>query len=164
MCPLSVDKIVKYFIIWNIGLMMEKYLATAGGRIRCLRCTAKSVRSGNQCLKPSLKSSRTQKCSTHGGRNKGPITEAGKARSAAAHVKTGEFTKQAIRKRSQKLAEMMQLEDACRILGLSTADRTRGRKPTGYVPLTTIKDVFLFALDKELNRPAQAGAQASIIK
>ena len=137
---------------------MEQYLSTAGGKIQCLRCTAKSVRSGNQCLKPSLKSSRTQKCSTHGGRNKGPITEAGKARSAAAHVKTGEFTKQAIKERSQKLTEMMQLEDAMHVLKMTTATRTRGRKPTGYVRLTTIKDVVLFALDKELNRPAQAGA------
>ena len=137
---------------------MEKYLSTAGGRITCLRCTAKSVRSGGQCFKPALKSSRTQKCSHHGGRNKGPITEAGKARSAAAHVKTGEFTKSAIKERSQKLVEMMQLEDACHVLGLTNAGRTRGRKPTGYVPLTTIKDVVLFALDKELNRPAQAGA------
>ena len=137
---------------------MEKFLTTAGGRITCLRCTAKSVRSGNQCLKPALKSSRTFKCTTHGGRNKGPITEAGKARSAAAHVKTGEFTKQAIKERSQKLTEMMQLEDAMHVLKMTTATRTRGRKPTGYVPLTTIKDVVLFALDKELNRPAQAGA------
>ena len=143
---------------------MEKYLSTAGGRITCLRCSAKSVRSGNQCLKPALKSSRTQKCGHHGGRNKGPITEAGKARSAAAHVKTGEFTKQAIQERSQKLAEMMQLEDACHVLGLTNAGRTRGRKPNGYTPLATIKDVVLFALDKELNRPAQAGAQASSIK
>ena len=137
---------------------MEQYLATAGGRITCLRCTAKSVRSRNQCLKPALKSSRTQKCGHHGGINKGPITEAGKARSAAAHVKTGAFTKSAMKERSQKLAEMMQLEDACHILRLTNAGRTRGRKPTGYVPLTTIKDVVLFALDKELNRPAQAGA------
>ena len=143
---------------------MEKYLSTAGGRITCLRCTAKSVRSGNQCLKPALKSSRAQKCSHHGGRNKGPVTEAGKARSAAAHIKTGEFTKQAIQERSQKLAEMMQLEDAMHVLKMTTATRTRGRKPSGYAPLTTIKDVVLFALDKELNRPAQAGAQASSIK
>ena len=143
---------------------MEKYLTTAGGRISCLRCTAKSVRSSNQCLKPALKSSRTQKCGHHGGRNKGPVTEAGKARSAAAHVKTGEFTKSAMKERSQKLAEMMQLEDAMHVLKMTTATRTRGRKPTGYVPLTTIKDVVLFALDKELNRPAQAGAQASSIK
>ena len=128
---------------------MEKYLSTAGGRITCLRCTAKSVRSGNQCLKPALKSSRTQKCGHHGGRNKGPVTEAGKARSAAAHIKTGEFTKQAKRELSQKLAEMMQLEDACRILKLTTATKTRGRKPTGYVPLTCIKDVVMFALDKD---------------
>ena len=137
---------------------MEKYLSTAGGRITCLRCTAKSIRSGNQCLKPALKSSGTQKCGHHGGRNKGPITKAGKARSAAAHVKTGEFTKKAIRERSQKLAEMMRLEDACHLLSLTAASRTRGRKPNGYEPLTTIKDVVLFALDKELNKPAQAGA------
>ena len=143
---------------------MEKFLTTAGGRITCLRCTAKSVRSGGQCFKPALKSSRTQKCGHHGGRNKGPITEAGKARSAAAHIKTGEFTKQAIRERSQKLTEMLQLEDACHLLSLTVASRTRGRKPNGYKPLTTIKDVVMFALDKELNRPAQAGAQASSIK
>ena len=143
---------------------MEKFLTTAGGKIQCLRCTAKSVRSGNQCLKPALKSSRTQKCSTHGGRNKGPVTEAGKARSAAAHVKTGEFTKSAIKERSQKLAEMMNLEDCLMVLNMTTATRTRGRKPNGYKRLSTIKDVFEFALDKELNRPAQAGAQASSIK
>ena len=142
----------------------EIYLITAGGRITCLRCTAKSVRSGQQCLNPSLKSSRTQKCGHHGGRNKGPITEAGKARSAAAHVKTGEYTKQAIRERSQKLAEMMQLEDAMHILKMTTATRTRGRKPTGYVPLTTIKDVFEFALDKELNKPKPLGTGAFKMK
>ena len=142
---------------------MEKYLSTAGGRITCLRCTAKSVRSGSQCLKPALKSSRTTKCAHHGGRNKGPITEAGKARSAASHVKTGEFTKQAIRERSQKLAEMMQLEDAMHVLKMTTATRTRGRKPNGYKPLTTIKDVFEFVLDKELNRLTAAGSDIEAI-
>ena len=139
---------------------MEKFLSTAGGRITCLRCTAKSLRRGGQCRKPALKSSRTQKCGHHGGRNKGPVTEAGKARSAAAHVKTGEFTKQAIQERSQKLAEMMQLEDAMHVLKMTTATRTRGRKPSGYVPLTTIKDVVLFALDKELNKPKASGTGA----
>ena len=123
---------------------MEKFLTTAGGKIQCLRCTAKSVRSGNQCLKPALKSSRTVKCGHHGGRNKGPVTNAGKARSAAAHTKTGEFTKQAVQERSHKLAEMMQLEDAMHVLKMTTAARTRGRKPTGYTPLATIKDVCSF--------------------
>ena len=142
---------------------MEKYLTTAGGRITCLRCSAKSVRSGSQCLKPALKSSRSQKCSTHGGRNKGPVTEAGKARSAAAHVKTGEYTKQAIQERSQKLAEMMQLEDAMHVLKMTTATRTRGRKPSGYMPLTTIKDVVMFALDKESNRLTASGSDIEAI-
>jgi len=125
--------------------------------ITCLRCTAKSVRSGNQCLKPAMKTSRTSKCKTHGN-SKGPITEAGKARSAAAHVKTGEHTKKAIRERSQKLAEMMQLEDAMHVLKMTTATRTRGRKPSGYVPLTTIKDVVLFALDRKLHWVGATGA------
>ncbi len=142
---------------------MEKYLSTAGGRITCLRCTAKSLRRGDQCLKPALKSSRTQKCGHHGGRNKGPITEAGKARSAASHVKTGEYTKKAIRERSQKLAEMMQLEDACHLLSLTDASRTRGRKPNGYEPLTTIKDVVLFALDNEQNRLTASGSDIEAI-
>ena len=147
-----------------ISKNMDHYLHTAGGKIKCLRCTAKSVRSGNQCLKPAIKTSQTQKCGHHGGRNKGPITEAGKARSAAAHVKTGEFTKQAIKERSQKLTEMMQLEDAMHVLKMTTATRTRGRKPTGYVPLTTIKDVFEFALDKELNKPKPLGTGAFKMK
>ena len=123
---------------------MEKFLSTAGGRIQCLRCTAKSVRSGNQCLKPALKSSRTQKCGHHGGRNKGPVTETGKARSAAAHVKTGEFTKPALQERSKKLAEIMQLEEAMHALKMTTASRTRGRKPTSYTPLSDFNDVYSF--------------------
>ena len=130
---------------------MEHYLLTAGGRIACLRCTAKSTRSGNQCLKPALKSSRTQKCGHHGGRNRGPTTDVGKARSAAANLKTGEYTKEAIEKKSRKLAEMLQLEDVCSIVGLIKGARTRGRKPLGYKPLKTAKDAWLFVLDKELN-------------
>ena len=130
---------------------MEKFLSTAGGRITCLRCTAKSTRSGNQCLKPALKSSRTQKCGHHGARNRGPKTETGKARSASANLKTGEYTKEAIEKRSRKLAEMLQLEDVCSIVGLINGARTRGRKPLGYKPLKTAKDAWLFVLDKELN-------------
>lgn len=131
---------------------MEKYISTAGGRITCLRCTAKSTRSGNQCRKPALKTSRTNKCPTHGGRNKGPVTEAGKARSAASHIKTGLYTKVAIKERSQKLAELRQLADCLLVLKLTATVETRGRKPSGYEPLSTIKDVLMFALDRELKR------------
>ena len=129
----------------------QLFLSTAGGRIRCARCTAQSSRTKQQCGRPALKSSRTQKCGHHGGRNKGPITEAGKARSAAANLKTGEYTKEAIEKNSRKLTELHQLEDVCSIVGLINGARTRGRKPLGYKPLKTAKDAWLFVLDKELN-------------
>jgi hypothetical protein len=99
-----------------------------------------------------LKSSRTQVCGHHGGNNKGPKTEAGKIRSAAARTKTGEYTKGAVEKHSRKLAVLLQLEDACFITGVATGARTRGRKPLGYKPLRTINDVVQFALDNKLNR------------
>jgi len=45
-----------------------KYLITGGGKITCLRCTAKSSRTKLQCGRPAMKTSRTQKCQYHGGR------------------------------------------------------------------------------------------------
>jgi hypothetical protein len=71
---------------------------------------------------------------------------------AAAHTKTGEYTKEALAEHSRKLAELLRLEDACFITGVAAGPRTRGRKPLGYKPLKTVKDVLLFALDNKLNR------------
>ncbi len=68
---------------------MNNNLMTAGGKIQCLRCTAKSSRTGIQCGRPALKSSKTQKCQFHGGRSTGPRTAEGKARIAALHTKHG---------------------------------------------------------------------------
>ena len=45
-----------------------KYLVTGGGKIVCLRCTAKSTSTKLQCGRPAIKTSRTQKCLAHGGR------------------------------------------------------------------------------------------------
>ena len=45
-----------------------KYLFTGGGKITCLRCTAKSTLTKMQCGRPAIKTSRTQKCQFHGGR------------------------------------------------------------------------------------------------
>jgi hypothetical protein len=44
------------------------YLLTGGGNITCLRCTANSTRTKQQCGRPAVKTSRTQKCQYHGGR------------------------------------------------------------------------------------------------
>jgi len=71
----------------------ERFVALAGGRIRCLRCTAQSSRTKQQCGKPALKSSRTQKCTHHGGRSTGPRTAEGKQRLLEADLVHGECSK-----------------------------------------------------------------------
>jgi hypothetical protein len=128
-------------------------LATAGGNITCPRCTAKSKRSGEQCRKPALKTSRTKKCQLHGGRSTGPRSEAGKARQRAAVTTYGNHTKEAIESRAQSAGMLASLEDALSILNMTDAPRTRGRKPLGYMPLKTIDDVFQFAADNPLHLP-----------
>ena len=128
-------------------------LVTGGGKITCQRCTAMSKRSGEQCKKPALKTSRTQKCDFHGGRSTGPKTEAGKARQRAAVLKTGDYTKEAIEDKARSVRVLAGLEDAMYVLNMATMPRTRGRKPKGYVPLQTVEDVMKFALDNPLHLP-----------
>ena len=57
------------------------------------QCTAKSKRSGKQCLKWVV--SRRMTCHMHGGTSKGPITKCGKERSRQAVLRHGGHTKQA---------------------------------------------------------------------
>ena len=125
----------------------ETYITLAGGRIRCLRCTARSVRSGMQCAKPAMKSSRTQKCSHHGGWATGPKTAAGRQRIALAHTIHGESTKAARHEHSKASAELSQLEAAMHVLGMTTAPRTRGRKAACYRQVRTIEDVKRMMLE-----------------
>jgi hypothetical protein len=125
----------------------KKYITLAGGRIRCMRCTARSVRSGLQCAKPAMKSSRTQKCSHHGGWATGPKTAEGRQRVARANTKHGESTKTARQEYSNASAKLSQLEDAMHVLSMTTAPRTRGRKPAGYKPVRTLTDLRLLLLD-----------------
>jgi hypothetical protein len=47
---------------------------------------------------------------------------------------------------------LTQLEDAMHVLGMSSAKRTRGRKPNGYTPLRTIDDVCRVLIDTDLHR------------
>ena len=119
----------------------ETYVTLAGGRIRCLRCTAKSVRSGLQCAKPAMKSSRTQKCSHHGGWATGPKTAAGRQRILQANTKHGESSRAARHEHSKASARLSMLEDCLYLLGMTAEPRIRGRKPAGYVPVRTLTDV-----------------------
>ena len=125
-------------------------LSTAGGRISCARCTAQSSRTKLQCGRPALKTSKTQKCQFHGGgQTSGKQTEEGRSRIAAAHYKHGESTKAARAEYSKASATLNQLEDAMHLLKMTTATRTRGRKPSGYKPVRSTQDLIQMVLDME---------------
>ena len=130
----------------------EKYLTTAGGRITCLRCTAMSKATREQCRKPAIKTSRTQKCTHHGGKSTGPKTAAGKARIGAVHRIHGRETNQVRQERSQGALRMAQLEDICHAIGLiTTAPRSSGRKPVGYEPIRRLQEVKAWVVEDALD-------------
>ena len=114
------------------------YLTTAGNRIFCLRCLAKSSRTGFQCSKPALRVSSHQLCGHHGGR---PHTAKTLQRISEANTIHGECTKAAKEQYRQDAVLIRQLEDALRALQLAQGPRMRGRKPTGYTSLQTLDDV-----------------------
>ncbi len=64
-------------------------LSVAGSSSQCARCTAMSKRAKEQCGRPALKTSKTQKCQFHGGRGSGPKTPEGRQRVAQAHTVHG---------------------------------------------------------------------------
>ena len=114
----------------------ELILITAGGRIKCRRCTAKSSRTEEQCKRPASKLSKTSKCSRHGGLSTGPKTKVGKDRIRAAHFKDGEETLEAKAERSAKSVMFKYLLDLGNHVGLFyTQLKTRGRPPSGYTQL-----------------------------
>jgi hypothetical protein len=80
-------------------------LVTGGGNISCRRCTVLSKRSGEQCKKPALKTSQTQKCDFHGGRSTGPKTGGGKVRQRAAVTTSGRYTKEAMEGRARMVED-----------------------------------------------------------
>jgi hypothetical protein len=127
----------------------EQYLTTAAGRIRCLRCTAKSTRTKLQCGKPALKESRTQKCQFHGGR---PHSEATLKRISEANTLHGEASKAAKRHHRDDSVLMHELEDALYVLKMAEGPRTRGRKPAGYKGVHTEADVIRMIRERCLHR------------
>jgi len=108
---------------------METILATAGGRIRCLQCTARSKRTGHQCRAAALKGK--TKCQFHGGRSTGPKTAEGRQRCAEAKTVHGRETRKARTERSVALAKLAELEAVGREAGLITGPKTAGRQPGG---------------------------------
>jgi len=111
-------------------------LITAGGRIKCRRCTAKSSHTKEQCKRPASKLSKTSKCSRHGGLSTGPKTKEGKDRIRATHLKLGKETLEARAERSAKSVMFKYLLDLGNHVGLFCKQlKTRGRPPSGYAQL-----------------------------
>jgi hypothetical protein len=114
------------------------YLLTGGGKITCLRCTAKSTRTKLQCGRPAIKTSRTQKCQYHGGR---PHSEETLKRISEANTIHGEATKAAKDQYRHDSALMHELENAIAVLKMGSGPKIRGPKPKGYRPVNTQEDV-----------------------
>ena len=58
---------------------------------------------------------------------------------------------------AHKGAILEQLEDAMRLLDMTTGPSSRGRKPAGYAPLKTIEQVRALLLGEATNRADEAG-------
>lgn len=127
-------------------------LSVAGSSSQCARCTAMSKRTKEQCGRPALKSSTTQKCQFHGGRGSGPKTPEGRQRVAQAHTVHGRETRQIRQERSQTALRLAQLEDMMHVLGMTTATRSRGRKPSSYWPVKTVADAQRVMVEDVLHR------------
>ena len=129
----------------------ETHITLAGGRIFCLRCTAQSTRTKLQCGKPAMKSSKTQKCTHHGGLSKGATSAEGKQRIIDANLTHGQSTRVARAEHSKVSAHISMLEDCLHVLGMTTEKRLQGRKASGYRPLRTVDDVRRFILETRLH-------------
>ena len=98
---------------WHQGVIAMQpivhLLSVAGSSSQCARCTAMSKRTKEQCGRPALKASKTQKCQFHGGRGSGPKTPEGRQRVAQAHTVHGRETRQIRQERSQTALRLAQL-------------------------------------------------------
>lgn len=133
----------EHALIRAANMAKETFLSTAGGRICCLRCTAQSTRTGQQCRRPALTLSTTQKCQFHGGRGSGPKTALGIAKIVASRTVHGQESRTAKAERSAASAHISQLEDAMHLLGMATGPRSRGRKARSYSRIKSIAEVHL---------------------
>lgn len=101
---------------------------TAGGRITCVQCNAKSKRTGNQCRAPAAKGK--NKCRFHGGASTGPKTDQGRQRCAEVKTIHGNETRRARTERAEVMRRLRALEELGYALGIMTGPRTPGRKST----------------------------------
>jgi hypothetical protein len=96
-------------------------MTTAGGRITCTQCQARSKRTGDQCRAPAMRAMRV--CRFHGGKSTGPRTKAGLARCAAAKTIHGEETNAKQKAHRAFMKRFKELERLAKQLGLFGSPR-----------------------------------------
>ena len=71
----------------------------------------------------------------------GPRTAEGKQRIAQAQLKHGFYSKAGLEAKHAESIQLRQLEDIAYLTGLIRGPRTRGCKPRGYRPITSMETV-----------------------
>jgi hypothetical protein len=71
----------------------------------------------------------------------GPRTAEGKQRIAQAQLKHGFYSKAGLEAKHAESIQLRQLEDIAHLTGLIKGPRTRGAKPRGYRPITSMEAV-----------------------
>jgi hypothetical protein len=109
--------------------VLEQYLFILGGKICCVRCSATSKRTKQQCMAPAIKGKK--KCRNHGGKSTGPKTAEGKARCAEAKTVHGWETRKGRIERGEAMRRLRHLEAIGHMLGFIEGTQMPGRKPRG---------------------------------
>jgi hypothetical protein len=71
----------------------------------------------------------------------GPRTAEGRQRIAQAQLKHGAYSKAGLEAKQAESIQLRQLEDIAYLTGLIQGPRTRGCKPQGYRPITSMEAV-----------------------
>ena len=71
----------------------------------------------------------------------GPRTAEGRQRIAQAQLKHGAFSKAGLEAKHAESIQLRQLEDIAVLIGMITGPKTRGCKPQGYRPITSMEAV-----------------------
>lgn len=123
-----------------MSFVPEKYLVTAGGKIKCIRCKAYLKKHQRQCLAPAV-NKKTCLCKWHGGLSTGPRTKEGIEKIRQSHLRGGKETLAAKKSRSEQSLRLQMLEQALHLLNMTSAKRSRGRRANGYSKLTSLDEV-----------------------
>ena len=133
-------------------------ISTAGGRITCKQCQAKSRRTQQKCTAPAIKGKNV--CRTHGGLSTGPKTPEGRQRCAEAKTIHGKDTRAKRAQNAAASAKLNYLRDLGNLLGMFTGKTGwPGRKPNAYRPPVNPDPLELVRRIEELekrNEPAES--------